>query len=120
MKPDDNPTIRFRIFLLYSATLASGRANDKLRGLAAGRFATRTLNLPVCACYEELLPAFSAYQVEEGNVLLFRAFFSMNRQLLAATAWASFQVARKIMSWTHLADITLPSLSERENHIIAR
>jgi hypothetical protein len=56
-----------------------------------------------------LLTAFSAHQVEEKDVSQFRTSLPKDYQLLAVTAWASFQAARRIVGWTSVADIGRPT-----------
>ncbi|PMB00811.1 hypothetical protein CEN50_01855 [Fischerella thermalis CCMEE 5268] len=49
-----------------------------------------------------LLTAFSSFQVDKTVIDEFKTYFSLDEQLLAVVAWASFSTARAIASWTRL------------------
>jgi AhpD family alkylhydroperoxidase len=51
-----------------------------------------------------LLTALAPYQVDEGTVHVFRAYFPHNDKLLSVLAWASFTAARRIGTWLHVPE----------------
>lgn len=46
-----------------------------------------------------LLTALASYQVDEASIAAFRRDYPTDQQLIAATAWASFSAARRVLTW---------------------
>lgn len=46
-----------------------------------------------------LLTALASYQVDEGIIAAFRRYYPTDQQLIATTAWASFNAARRALTW---------------------